>query len=93
MAPAVKKQKLTNGSAVTAEATEVEDVQEVGLASPPKLDKKAEEQRRSLFVRSLPANVTSETLTALFSESYPIKHATAVIDPATKQCKGYGFVT
>jgi nucleolar protein 4 len=49
--------------------------------------------RRSLFVRSLPAVATSEALTELFSQSYPLKHATVVIDPATKQSKGYGFVT
>ncbi len=49
--------------------------------------------RRSLFVRSLPSTVTSDALTKLFSESYPLKHATVVLDPETKQSKGYGFVT
>ena len=49
--------------------------------------------RRSLFVRSLPAIATSEALTELFSQSYPLKHATVVLDPSTKQSKGYGFVT
>lgn len=49
--------------------------------------------RRSLFVRSLPAVATSEALTKLFSDSYALKHATVVIDPVTKQSKGYGFVT
>ena len=49
--------------------------------------------RRTLFVRSLPATATTESLTEYFSQSYPIKHATVVLDPATKQCKGYGFVT
>ena len=49
--------------------------------------------KRSLFVRSLPAAATTEALTELFSQHYPLKHATAVIDTATKQCKGYGFVT
>lgn len=52
-----------------------------------------DEQRRSLFVHSLPASTTTETLTALFSQSYPLKHATVVSDPATKQSKGFGFVT
>lgn len=56
-------------------------------------DVKPEQQRRSLFVRSLPASTTTESLTELFSDSYPVKHATAVIDRSTKQCKGYGFVT
>jgi nucleolar protein 4 len=59
-------------------------------------DVKAEtkrDQRRSLFVRSLPASVTTERLTEHFSQSYPLKHATVVTDPKTKISKGYGFVT
>jgi nucleolar protein 4 len=48
---------------------------------------------RSLFVRSLPATATSDALTELFSQSFPLKHATVVLDPVTKQSKGYGFVT
>ena len=51
------------------------------------------QQRRTIFVRSLPTNTTTETLLAHFSESLPVKHATAVIDPTTKNCKGFGFVT
>ena len=51
------------------------------------------QHRRSLFVRSLPLTATTETLTKLFSESYPLKHAVVVVDPKTKQSKGYGFVT
>lgn len=53
------------------------------------------EQRkgRSLFVRSLPADATSESLTHFFSQTYPLKHATVVIDPVSKKSKGYGFVT
>ncbi|KAH8679529.1 hypothetical protein BGZ60DRAFT_400190 [Tricladium varicosporioides] len=49
--------------------------------------------RRTLFVRSLPAIATSDALTELFSQSYPLKHATVVMDTDTKQSKGYGFVT
>ncbi|KAL8921258.1 MAG: hypothetical protein Q9208_005786 [Pyrenodesmia sp. 3 TL-2023] len=52
-----------------------------------------EAQRRSLFVRSLPASTTTEDLTRLFSEFYPLKHATVVSDHQSKQSKGYGFVT
>lgn len=87
MAPARKKQKLENGSVAAVEAG--------GQAGTPRKEApgKAEQQRRSLFVRGLPATATTESLTELFSESYPVKHATAVIDPATKQCRGYGFVT
>ncbi|KAI9795270.1 MAG: RNA recognition motif-containing protein [Candelina submexicana] len=48
---------------------------------------------RSLFVRSLPTTATTQALTEYFSQSYPLKHATVVVDPATKQSKGYGFVT
>lgn len=51
------------------------------------------QQGRSLFVRSLPANATTESLTDYFSQSYPVRHATVVVDPATKQSRGYGFVT
>lgn len=50
-------------------------------------------QSRSLFVHTLPANVTTASLTEHFSQSFPLKHAIVVVDPATKQSKGYGFVT
>ncbi|KAF3492003.1 ribosome biogenesis protein Nop4 [Arthroderma uncinatum] len=52
-----------------------------------------ERKTRTLFVRSLPATATTESLTEHFSQSYPLKHATVVLDPQTKQSKGYGFVT
>ncbi|KAL9092313.1 MAG: hypothetical protein Q9165_004487 [Trypethelium subeluteriae] len=48
---------------------------------------------RTIFVRSLPSTTTTESLLSHFSQSFPIKHATAVTDSTTKQCKGYGFVT
>jgi len=50
-------------------------------------------ERRSLFVRSLAQNTTTEDLTEHFSQSDPIKHALIVNDPLTKQGRGYGFVT
>ncbi|KAL3450879.1 hypothetical protein BJX65DRAFT_293985 [Aspergillus insuetus] len=53
----------------------------------------ASQPRRELFVRSLPASATTEGLAEHFSQSYVIKHAVVVIDPETKQSKGYGFVT
>jgi nucleolar protein 4 len=56
-------------------------------------DPRPSEQRRTLFVRSLPASVTTERLTEFFSQSHPLKHATVVLDPDTKTSKGYGFVT
>lgn len=64
-----------------------------GATKPPPSKKSRIEERRSLFVRSLPANATSESLTDFFSQHYPVKHATVVIDRATKQSRGYGFVT
>ena len=76
MAPARKKQRLSEGDDDAANPVEL-----------------ATQQGRSLFVRSLPATATSEVLTELFSDQFAIKHATAVIDPETKQCRGYGFVT
>ncbi|KAI8960201.1 RNA-binding domain-containing protein [Daldinia sp. FL1419] len=51
------------------------------------------EQSRSLFVRSLPSTATAETLTEFFSQHYPVKHATVILDPQTKTSRGYGFVT
>ncbi|KAK7527068.1 uncharacterized protein IWZ02DRAFT_445324 [Phyllosticta citriasiana] len=104
MGPHRKKQRLSeDGKAISAVATE--DSPEV-IANAAPTDQKqtqAEEQladdtnavkhRRQLFVRGLPATVTSESLTEHFSQSYPIKHAVAVLDKTTKQCKGYGFVT
>lgn len=50
-------------------------------------------QTKSLFVYSLSETVSAESLTRLFSQSYPLKHATVVRDPLTKKSKGYGFVT
>ncbi|KAI4127541.1 MAG: hypothetical protein LQ347_004554 [Umbilicaria vellea] len=58
-----------------------------------KVQKSKLQPRRSLFVRSLPASATTESLTEYFSQSYPVRHATIVVDPATKQSRGYGFVT
>ncbi|KAF1990808.1 RNA-binding domain-containing protein [Aulographum hederae CBS 113979] len=58
-----------------------------------RVDGSSSEKRNTLFIRSLPSNTTSEKLSEHFSESYPIKHAVAVTDTATKTCKGYGFVT
>ena len=51
------------------------------------------QQGRSLFVRSLPESATTDSLTNLFSQTFPIRHATVVFDTETKKSKGYGFVT
>ena len=91
----LKRQRLTvdgnergtsTDDGITFEANEV---RYIDAATP----KDKGEQQRSLFVRSLPTSTTTESLTALFSETYPLKHGTVVLDPVTKQSKGYGFVT
>jgi len=51
------------------------------------------ETNRSLFIRSLPADASAESITEFFSQHYPVKHATVVLDPKTKTSRGYGFVT
>ena len=51
------------------------------------------EKSRTLFVRSLPPTTTAETLTEFFSQHFPVKHATVILDPKTKTSRGYGFVT
>ena len=57
-------------------------------------EQRTEQQKgRSLFVRSLPHDATTESLTSFFSQSFPLKHATVVVDSESKQSKGYGFVT
>jgi nucleolar protein 4 len=85
MAGEGKRRKLSNGN---YEATAPVDTAaaEQGIAA-------GREQRRSLFVRSLPTSVTTERLTEFFSQSYPLKHATVVLDPQTKLSRGFGFVT
>jgi len=52
-----------------------------------------EKDPRTVFVRNLSSDVTTQILASHFSQSYPIKHAVAVLDKITKSCKGYGFVT
>lgn len=64
-----------------------------GTQDGPPSKKSRTEERRSLFVRSLPPTATSESLTEYFSQHYPVKHATVVVDRNTKESRGYGFVT
>ncbi|KAH6613990.1 hypothetical protein C7974DRAFT_68120 [Boeremia exigua] len=94
MAPRRKKQRLSEGGAegVTAATptTTTADVEQV--ASAPTNDRKSN-ARRQLFVRSLAKEVTTETLTEFFSDSFPVKNALVVLDKDTKESKGYGFVT
>lgn len=95
MSPITKRRKLSDGEyeATTATAaTSASDVEKTAPAASSD-QTKASDQNRSLFVRSLPASVTAERLTEYFSESFPLKHATVVIDSQTKISKGFGFVT
>ncbi|KAI0393955.1 hypothetical protein F5Y17DRAFT_280132 [Xylariaceae sp. FL0594] len=65
-----------------------------GSIEPP--SKKAKVQGKSstsLFVRGLAPQTTSESLTNFFSQHFPVKHATVVLDPQTKKSRGFGFVT
>lgn len=64
-----------------------------GQTSNPPNKKARVESQRSLFIRSLPPSATSESLTEFFSQHYPVKHATVVIDPKTKTSRGYGFIS
>ncbi|KAI5851924.1 RNA recognition domain-containing protein-containing protein [Tricharina praecox] len=50
-------------------------------------------KRRTLFVRSLDYSVTSALLSEKFSFVAPIKHATVVVNPSSKESRGFGFVT
>ena len=85
MAPGNKRRKLSNGSY---------EAKSPDISTPQKnAEVNAKDQRASLFVRSLPASVTSERLTEFFSQSFPLKHATVIVDPDTKISRGFGFVT
>ena len=89
MAPKMKapKRALNDLQEDDIEATGIPD------SSVPKSKKARTEANSSLFVRSLPPDATNETLAAFFSEHFPVKHATVVLDPATKSSRGFGFVT
>ena len=89
-----KRQRLSeDGTAAITATADAEQAPSTTTPADKPTPKQDNSQRRSLFVRSLAPTVTTEDLTEHFSESYPIKHAVAVLDPATKQCKGFGFVT
>lgn len=79
MEPATKRRKISSESGVALQELkeEIED----------------QDKRQSLFVRSLPASVTKERLIEHFSQAYPLKHATVILDPTTKISRGFGFVT
>ena len=90
-----KRRRVLNiGRSVAASATIEGDGANVESDSSENLrHKQTASQSRSLFVHSLPPSATTQSLTELFSQSYPLKHATVVLDPTTKVSKGYGFIT
>ncbi|CAF9934005.1 RNA recognition motif-containing protein [Imshaugia aleurites] len=91
----LKRQRLTSDGIdrVTAATDDTIDPDEERSQTVAKEQQTSQQKGRSLFVRSLPQNATSEGLTHFFSQSFPLKHATVVIDSESKQSKGYGFVT
>ena len=88
-----QEDKLKRCRASEDELLTYEDATEAGAIAPPPHKRARTEAKTSLFVRCLPNSMTSESLTELFSEYFPVKHAHVVLDPATKESRGYGFVT
>ncbi|KAH8697278.1 putative ribosome biogenesis [Talaromyces proteolyticus] len=89
-----KRRRLSESGSFQPEEPEVMASTQNESTDDPAPETPAKQQmRRELFVRSLPASATTESLTEFFSQSYVLKHATVVVDPKTQQSKGYGFVT
>ncbi|XP_044717554.1 RNA recognition motif domain-containing protein [Hirsutella rhossiliensis] len=84
------KRKRQHSEVEDAVSNALEDL-ETGSAQQTKRAKV--DEKRSLFVRSLPPATTNETLADFFSQHFPIKHAVVVRDQKTKDSRGYGFVT
>ncbi|KAN0085121.1 hypothetical protein V8E54_001588 [Elaphomyces granulatus] len=94
MAETRKRRRLSEGGSLQIGESLVDAVpnSETAVGEPTETSTKSQ-LRRELFVCSLPFSVTTESLTKIFSQSYVIKHATVVVDPQTRQSRGYGFVT
>ena len=89
-----KRQKLSvAGRDAVTSYDEAESQPQVELSSEARLKPLVMSKAKSLFVHSLPADATNDDLTEHFSQRYPLKHATIVVDPVNKKSKGYGFVT
>ena len=91
-------EKKTSKSQRKRERSEVDEAADFSIedqvAVAPTAAKKAKlEERRSLFVRSLPPSATNENLAEFFSQHFPVKHAVVVVDQKTKESRGFGFVT
>ncbi|GAO18205.1 uncharacterized protein UV8b_06302 [Ustilaginoidea virens] len=68
-------------------------IEDTGIETTPSVKKARVEERKTLFVRSIPKTATSDSLAEFFSNHFPVKHAVVVIDQKTKESRGYGFVT
>ncbi|OPB46631.1 hypothetical protein A0O28_0067550 [Trichoderma guizhouense] len=90
MAPPTNDRKRRRSDGETSAAPKTHDP-DGGISRTPK--KAKTDDRRSIFVRSLPPNVTNESLADFFSQYFPVKHATVVIDQKTKESRGFGFVS
>ncbi|KAL7932034.1 hypothetical protein V8C35DRAFT_308316 [Trichoderma chlorosporum] len=90
MAPPTNDRKRRRPDGETSAAPKTQDP-DGGISRTPK--KAKTDDRRSIFVRSLPPNVTNESLADFFSQYFPVKHATVVIDQKTKESRGFGFVS
>ncbi|RFU72250.1 rna recognition motif containing [Trichoderma arundinaceum] len=90
MAPPTNDRKRRRQDNENSTATKTHDP-DGGIARTTKKPKV--EDRRSIFVRSLPPSATNESLADFFSQHFPVKHATVVIDQKTKESRGFGFVS
>ncbi|KAL6885337.1 RNA-binding domain-containing protein [Trichoderma longibrachiatum] len=90
MAPPQNDRKRRRQDSESSAATKSHDP-DGGISRTPK--KAKVEDRRSVFVRSLPPSATNESLADFFSQYFPVKHATVVVDQKTKESRGFGFVS
>ncbi|EPS36208.1 hypothetical protein H072_10347 [Dactylellina haptotyla CBS 200.50] len=91
MAPPSKKLKVIHSDPPAA--GDAESTSETTKSPKKPADDTDISGQRTVFVRSLNYSTTTESLSAHFSFIAPLKHATVVIDPATKASRGFGFVT
>lgn len=84
-----EKKALINGDSENLDEGEDEE-QKVKAARETRLKAGS---NSTLFIRSIPYDVTPEELTTHFSFVAPVKHAHVVLDPVTKKSRGFGFVT
>lgn len=89
-----KKQRLSTAVEEPITTYDRIETQSQGIAPSQSPQKQSTiSKAKSLFVHSLPTSTTDDSLSKHFSQLYPLKHATVVLDSVNKQSKGYGFVT